>query len=43
MITIGPKTDNLKWLQKIKRLLYTYRDSFAESIQDDKTTNQIDH
>lgn len=31
-ITMGPKADIIKKLQKIKKLLYTYSDCFAESV-----------
>lgn len=42
-ITIRPKADTIERLQKIKRLLYTYRDCFAESVKDVKVTDLIKH
>lgn len=42
-ITIGPKADTIERLRKIKRLLYTYRDCFAESVKDVKATDLIEH
>lgn len=42
-ITIGAKADTPARIDKIKRLLYTWKECFAESIRDIKATDIIEH
>ena len=42
-ITIGAMADTADRMEKVKRLLYTYRDCFAVSLRDIKPTDLIEH
>jgi len=42
-ITIGPKADTPARIEETKRLLYTWRECFAESVRDIKATDIIEH